>query len=180
MKKKIIPIVCLLSVIALLAFGNIRSAIEEHRKAKAYDKAFHTVFVTEKNAVAELYAAIEDVVNTPDDEHYAAALNAAVSTQQICCDAYGEICDSAATYGAGLVYYSTFYRDVKSALETRQSTDALKHINTLLEKILLLYNAPPSSVNTASEKVKEIEGFYKSLSLLNDDMMNLTEYLSDI
>ena len=48
MKKKIIPIVCLLSVIALLAFGNIRSAIEEHRKAKAYDKAFHTVFVTEK------------------------------------------------------------------------------------------------------------------------------------
>ena len=32
----------------------------------------------------------------------------------------------------------------------------------------------------ASEKVKEIEGFYKSLSLLNDDMMNLTEYLSDI
>ena len=78
------------------------------------------------------------------------------------------------------MYYSTFYRDVKSALETRQSTDALKHINTLLEKILLLYNAPPSSVNTASEKVKEIEEFYKSLSLLNDDMMNLTEYLSDI
>ena len=83
-------------------------------------------------------------------------------------------------YGAGLVYYSTFYRDVKSALETRRSTDALKQINTLLEKILLLYNASLSSVSTTSEKVKEIEGFYKSLSLLNDDMMNLTEYLSDI
>lgn len=180
MKKKAVLIVCLLSVIALLAFGNIRDAIEEHRNAKAYDKAFHTVFVTEKNAVAELYTAIESTVNTPDDEHYAAALNTAVSTQQICCNAYGEISDSAATYGAGLIYYSTFYRDVKSALETRRSTDALKQINTLLEKILLLYNAPLSSVCTTSEKVKEIEGFYKSLSLLNDDMMNLTEYLSDI
>ena len=177
MKKKAVLIVCLLSVIALLAFGNIRDAIEEHRNTKAYDKAFHTVFVTEKNAVAELYTAIESTVNTPDD---AAALNTAVSTQQICCNAYGEISDSAATYGAGLVYYSTFYRDVKSALETRRSTDALKQINTLLEKILLLYNAPLSSVSTTSEKVKEIEGFYKSLSLLNDDMMNLTEYLSDI
>lgn len=49
-----------------------------------------------KNAVAELYTAIESTVNTPDDEHYAAALNTAVSTQQICCNAYGEISDSAA------------------------------------------------------------------------------------
>ena len=31
-----------------------------------------------KNAVAELYTAIESTVNTPDDEHYAAALNTAV------------------------------------------------------------------------------------------------------
>ena len=96
MKKKAVLIVCLLSVIAFLAFGNIRDAIVKHRTAKAYDKAFHTVFITEKNAVAELYTAIESTVNTPDDEHYAAALNTAVSTQQICCNAYGEISDSAA------------------------------------------------------------------------------------
>ena len=119
-----------------------------------------------KNAVAELYTAIESTVNTPDDEHYAAALNTAVSTQQICCNAYSEISGSAATYGAGLVYYSTFYRDVKSALETRRSTDALKQINTLLEKILLLYNAPLSSVSTTSEKVKEIEDFRTALPTL--------------
>ena len=114
-----------------------------------------------KNAVAELYTAIESTVNTPDDEHYAAALNTAVSTQQICCNAYGEISDSA-------------------AIQCDRTLTCRGFARRLLEKILLLYNAPLSSVSTTSEKVKEIEGFYKSLSLLNDDMMNLTEYLSDI
>ena len=75
------------------------------------------------------------------------------------------------------MYYATFYRDIKAALTKQCSTDDLKHIYELLGKIVPLYNAPAAPGSTY-EKKKEIENFYKSLSLLNDDMdlTDLTEH----
>lgn len=170
MKKKIIIIVGLFAAVALLALPNIRSAVQEHKDAEKYDNAYNELFTTEKNAVAELYSAIESTIDTPDNEHYNAALNAAAHAEQVCGETYGELCDITVTYGAGTVYYATFYRDIKAALTQKCGTDDLKRIYELLGKIMPLYNAP-AALGSTNKKKKEIENFYKSLSLLNDDMV---------
>ena len=176
MKKKIILIIGVFAAAALLALPNIRNAVQKQKDAKKYDNAFNELFVTEKNAVAELYTAIGNTIDSPDKEHYGNALNAAIHTEQICGQTYGKLCDITVTYGAGTVYYATFYRDIKAALTKQYGTDDLKHIYELLGKIMSLYNTPAAPGSTY-EKKKEIENFYKSLSVLNDDMdlTDLTE-----
>lgn len=67
------------------------------------------------------------------------------------------------------MYYATFYRDIKAALTKQCGTDDLKHIYELLGKIMSLYNTTATPGSTY-EKKKEIEKFFKSLSLLNNDM----------
>ena len=54
MKKKIILIISVFAAAALLALPNILNAVREQKDAKKYDNAFNELFVTEKNAVAEL------------------------------------------------------------------------------------------------------------------------------
>ena len=129
------------------------------------------------SALVSLYTAIGNTIDSPDKEHYGSALNAAIHTEQICGQTYGKLCDITVTYGTGTVYYATFYRDIKAALTKQCSTDDLKYIYGLLGKIVPLYNAP-AAPGSAYEKKKEIENFYKSLSLLNDDMdlTDLTEH----
>ena len=164
MKKKIIIIIGVFAAAALLALPNILNAVREQKDAKKYDNAFNELFVTEKNAVAGLYTAIGNTIDSPDKEHYGNALNAA-----ICGQTYGKLCDITVTYGAGTVYYATFYRDIKAALTKQCGTDDLKHIYELLGKIMSLYNTTATPGSTY-EKKKEIEKFFKSLSLLNNDM----------
>ena len=170
MKKKIIIIIGLFAAVTLLALPNIRSAIQEYKDAKKYEIAYNELFTTEKNAVAELDSAIESTIDAPDNEHYNAALNAAAHAEQACGETYGKLCDITVTYGAGTVYYATFYRDIKAALTQKCGTDDLKRIYELLGEITPLYNAP-AALGSTNEKKKEIENFYKSLSLLNDDMV---------
>ena len=154
MKKKIIIIIGVFAAAALLALPNILNAVREQKDAKKYDNAFNELFVTEKNAVAGLYTAIGNTIDSPDKEHYGNALNAAIHTEQIC---------------GQTVYYATFYRDIKAALTKQCGTDDLKHIYELLGKIMSLYNTTATPGSTY-EKKKEIEKFFKSLSLLNNDM----------
>ena len=165
MKKKIILIFGMFAAAALLAVPNVRNTVREQKDAKKYD-----------NAVAGLYTAIGNTIDSPDKEHYGNALNAAIHTEQICGQTYGKLCDITVTYGAGTVYYATFYRDIKAALTKQCSTDDLKHIYELLGKIMSLYNTTATPGSTY-EKKKEIEKFFKSLSLLNNDMdlTDLTE-----
>ena len=54
MKKKIILIFGMFAAVALLALPNIRNTVREQKDAKKYDNACNELFVTEKNAVAEL------------------------------------------------------------------------------------------------------------------------------
>lgn len=54
MKKKIILIIIVFAAAALLALPNILNAVQKQKDAKKYDNAFSELFVTEKNAVAEL------------------------------------------------------------------------------------------------------------------------------
>ena len=54
MKKKIILIIIVFAAAALLALPNILNAVQKQKDAKKYDNAFNELFVTEKNAVAEL------------------------------------------------------------------------------------------------------------------------------
>ena len=160
MKKKIILIFGVFAAAALLALPNILNAVREQKDAKKYDNAFNELFVTEKNAVAGLYTAIGNTIDSPDKEHYGNALNAVIHTEQICGQTYGKLCDITVTYGAGTVYYATFYRDIKAALTKQCGTDDLKHIYELLGKIMSLYNTPATPGSTY-EKKKEIEKLEK-------------------
>lgn len=81
MKKKIIIIIGVFAAAALLALPNILNAVREQKDAKKYDNAFNELFVTEKNAVAGLYTAIGNTIDSPDKEHYGNALNAAIHTE---------------------------------------------------------------------------------------------------
>lgn len=175
MKKKAVLIVILSSVVVLVIFCSIYNVVQKQKYTDKYNNAFIALFVTERNAVYSLYEAINTAIETPDQEHYDIALNFATEAERICGQIYGDLSDDVATYGAGLVYYATFYRDIKSAINSNCDVDMLEHIHELLGEILLLYDAHSNPVETTG-KIEAITQFYESLSLLNDDMMNLLNY----
>lgn len=61
--------------------------------------------------------------------------------------------------------------NIRSAIQEHKDAEKCDNAyNELLGKIMPLYNAS-AALGSTNEKKKEIENFYKSLSLLNDDML---------
>ncbi len=170
MRKKAVWIISLLLVVVLIGSSVIRDVVQKQKREKKYNDAFNELFVTERNEVYLLYEAIAAAIKTPDKEHYDNAYNVAVRTEQICRQVFSDLSDDVTTYGAGLVYYTTFYRDIKAAITSNCDTDVLRDIYELLGKILSLYDAPYSKPVETKDKMKAVRQFYESLSLLNEDM----------
>lgn len=169
MKKKIICAVILLLVVSVIASCAIYKTVQKKQQEKMYNDAFTELFVNERNGVFSLYEAIGITIENPTEENYNKALNTAIKTEKICGETFGKICNMVPTYGAELVYYATFYRDVKATLSSKGDLEELNGIYELLGKITALYDSYSNSENI-SDNSKKISEFYKSLSLLNEEM----------
>lgn len=173
MRKKLIWVVSLLLVFAVICSCAIYKNIQKQHQREKYDKAFIELFVTERNEVFLLYETIGLTIENPSQENYNKALDIAIKTENVCCETYGKISNIAPTYGAGLVYYATFYRDIKSLLSSSCDIRKLNDIYIVLEEIISLYDSHSNPVDSTG-KFKAISKFYESLSLLNEKM-NLCE-----
>ena len=169
-RSKFVTAIFLASIILVIGLF-IGSIVKKQRQKDLYNKAFIRLFVTERNEVLLLYEAIDSLIASPDKEHYDKALSVAVKTEEVCCGTYMELSRLTPTYGAELVYYATFYRDIKYALKSR-NTEILNHIHNLLNDIIKLYDDSSNPENYSNE-FEAMGRFYKSLSLLNEEMMQL-------
>ena len=160
-----IVIIIAIAIVALISYDIISRAVENKRQEDKADTVYNALFVTEKAEVVNLHEAIAQVMETPDDEHYSAALKTAEYTETICMQTFSNNSNIVATFGAVLNYYSTFYRDIKFALSEQIDPSELQPLNDLLSEIIALYNVPadPSSAN---EKFKAAENFYNSIYVL--------------
>lgn len=160
-----IVIVIAIVIVALIAYDIISRAIESKRQEDNADTVYNALFVSEKAEVVKLHEAIARAIETSDEEHYALALETAENTETICMQTFGNNSNTVTTFGAGLNYYSTFYRDVKFVLSEHRDPSELQSLNDLISEIITLYNAhaDPSS---AHEKFKAAENFYNSVYLL--------------
>lgn len=173
MRKKLIWVVSLLLVFAVICSCTIYKTIHMQKRQENYNNAFIELFVTERNEVFLLYETIGSTIENPSQENYKKALDVAIKTENVCCETYGKLSDIVPTYGAGLVYYATFYRDIKTLLSSSCEKKELNNIYELLEEIISLYDAHSNPVDSTG-KFKAIGQFYESLSLLNEKM-NLCE-----
>ncbi len=173
MRKKLIWVIGLILVFAVICSCIIYKTIEKQRQQDKYNNAFIELFVTERNEVFLLYETIGLTIEKPTQENYNKALDVAIKTENVCCETYGKLSDIAPTYGAGLVYYATFYRDIKTLLSSSCDIKELNDIYIVLEEIISLYDAHSNPVDSTG-KFKAISQFYKSLTLLNEKM-NLCE-----
>lgn len=174
MKKKVI-IIGLISLVAIIiSIVTVDKIIKDKNYENQCNEAFNDLFVTERNQVFTLYQAVGEAIEskTLDNDRYRELLEIAVKTETVCCDTFGKLSDLVETYGAGLVYYATFYRDVKSYLTRQCGVDELQDIYTLLDEIILLYDDHPITA-TYNEKLKAVSEFYYSLSLRNEDLAEL-------
>lgn len=164
----IIVIIIAIVTVALISYDIISRAVENKRQEDKADTAYTALFVTEKDEVVKLHEAIAQLIETPDDEHYSAALETAENTETICMQTFGRNSNIVATFGAVLNYYSTFYRDIKFALSEQLDPSELQPLNDLLSEIISLYNVP-AAPSAAQEKFKAAENFYNSVYLLIED-----------
>ena len=173
MKKKTIVLCGILAVfVALIAGSIVDNVLTRKHYEEQYNDAYIALFVTERNEVVFLYQSINQTIDTPNDENYAQSLEIVNQTEKACMLTYASNSNIVETYGAGTFYYATFFRDIKAAL-TECSINELLNISSLLSEIISLYDSHSNSV-TVSEKIKSMEEFYKSLSMLNDKMKNIT------
>lgn len=171
MKRKTIILVLVISAIFIvISYNVINNIIEKKEFENSCNKAYTDLFVTERGQVMELYEGFGHAVKDPNEEQYAKLLETAVVTEMVCEQTFGQNSDLAGTYGAGLVYYATFYRDIKSQLSKKCNTEVLQRIYDLLGEITALYDHDPD-VTDPSEQLKAVSRFYYSISLLNEDMM---------
>ncbi|HBM98240.1 MAG TPA: hypothetical protein DD413_02320, partial [Ruminococcus sp.] len=106
------------------------------------------------------------------DFDYKDLLEIAIITETICSQTFGKLSDIVETYGAGLVYYGTFYRDIKSALTRECGMDELQNIYNILGDIIFIYDNHPH-ITTPNGKIEAVSQFYYSISLQNEDWMQL-------
>ena len=166
--QKTVLIIILAVIIAMIAYFMISNAVETRRYEERYNNAYTALFITEKTEVVKLHEAIAQAIETPDDEHYSAALAAAENTEAVCMQTFGDSSDIIGTYGSILNYYATFYRDVKFALSERLAPSELQQINDLIAEIITLYNAP-ANPTTVSEKISAVTAFHNSVYVLLED-----------
>ena len=140
MRKKLIWVVSLLLVFAVICSCTIYKTIHMQKRQENYNNAFIELFVTERNEVFLLYETIGSTIENPSQENYKKALDVAIKTENVCCETYGKLSDIVPTYGAGLVYYATFYRDIKTLLSSSCEKKELNNIYELLEEIISLYD----------------------------------------
>ena len=177
MKKKTIWLCSILAVVVALIAGSIvDSVLTRKHYEEQYNYAYIALFVTERNEVALLYQSLNQTIDTPNDENYARSLEIVKQTEEACMLTYASNSNLVETYGAGSFYYATFFRDIKATLAERSINDLL-NISELLGIIISLYDSHSNPV-TINEKIKSIEEFYKSLSMLNDKMKSISDELN--
>lgn len=159
----------MLLIFAAIASPNICNSIQKHRTEEKYNKAYTKIFVDERNEVFSLYKTIALTIENPSKENFSKALGVAVKTEQVCLEIYGENCNQVSTYGAGNVYYATFYRDIKNALSSNCSTAVLNNIYDLLGEIISLYD-DSSVLDDSTNKIRAVSKFYYSLTVLNEKL----------
>ena len=166
--QKIVLVIVLAAIAACIAYFTISNAIENRRYEEQYSSAYTALFIAEKAEVVKLHEAIAQTIETPDDEHYAFALETAENTEAVCMQTFGNSTDIVDTAGSRLNYYATFYRDVKFALSERLDPSELQPLNDLISEIIALYNAPadPAAVN---EKISALTAFHNSVYILLED-----------
>lgn len=171
MKKKTIILLLVISAIFIvISYNVVNNIIEKKEFDNSCNKAYTDLFVTERDQVIELYECFGRAVKDLGEEQYAKLLETTVVTETICEQTFGQNSDLAGTYGAGLVYYGTFYRDIKSQLSKNCGTEVLQRIYDLLGEITALYNYDPN-ITDPNEQLRAVSEFYRSISLLNENMM---------
>ena len=171
MKRKTIILVLVISAIFIvISYNVVNNVIEKKEFENSCNKAYNDLFVTERTQVIELYEGFGLAVKDPSEEQYVKLLETAAAAEAVCVQTYGQNSDIAVTYGAGLVYYGTFYRDIKSQLSKNCGTEVLQGIYDLLGEITALYNYDPN-ITDPNEQLRAVSEFYRSISLLNEDMM---------
>lgn len=163
--KKII----LLLIILIIAFDMGKRYYQNVQYEKKYENLRIEIFVDERNAVFQLYEAIGLLISHSSDMNYETAYEVAVLTEDVCVQTYWKATDLVNTHANHLVYYSTFYRDVKKLLELKCSEEKLQKIYEILEKILMLYDGYSNPIET-KEKIKEMDNFYYKLSRMQEEM----------
>lgn len=175
MKKKTIFILAFIcSIIIVISLGITGKIIKDAEYDRQCDEAFDSLFVTERNEVFKLYRAIGETVESKplDKRHYQALLEITNTTEAVCMQTFGKLSDTVGTFGAGLVYYGTFYRDIRSLLSNECGENELQNIYAVLGEIIALYDEHSQNAES-SDKLSVISGFYYSLSLRNEEWMQL-------
>lgn len=167
MKKKRVIIFWVVAMVILLYVAN--NMIEEKKYEEKYGDAFVTLFVTERNEVFFLYQAVGQIIELSDDESYENALAVAKKTEQVCMQTYGESINIGVVYNQTTVYYSTFYRDVKAALESKCDREQLQQMYDLLGEIIVLYDEYSNSVMTVDKRNAMVD-FYEAIGLMNEEL----------
>ena len=178
-KNKKIIILCSIGVFILTYFicDAIYEKYQENSYQETYNNAYLKLFVEERNEVFKLYEEIASLLETPTESQYKKVYETTDEVEWICRDIFFlEMQSLVTTYGAGLGYYSCFFRDVKSAAESGFDTSKFLLIYDMLEKILRLYDDNSNPIEV-SDKIKEMENFYQEISLLNEELEELNSQL---
>ena len=169
MKNKKIIFVCFLVMVLIILLYIANGFRQEALYEEKYNSAFIELFVTERNEVFSLYKAVEKTMESPEDKNYENALMIAKQTEQICVQTFGASKNIGVVYIDGNVYYSTFYRDIKVALESRCDARDLEEMYRLLGEIIALYDGHSNPADTDGKRVAMIE-FYNAISLMNEEL----------
>ncbi|MDE7281497.1 MAG: hypothetical protein K2N36_07135 [Ruminiclostridium sp.] len=169
-RKTIVLVLVISAIFIVISYNVVNNVIEKKEFENSCNKAYTDLFVTDRARVIELYEGFGRAVKDPNEEQYAKLLETAAATETVCVQTFGQNSDLAGAYGAGLVYYGTFYRDIKSQLSKKCGTEVLQGIYDLLGEITALYNYD-TDITDPNEQLRAVSEFYRSISLLNEDMM---------
>lgn len=179
MKKKWVITLMIVLGASLLASYHFSEMVKDRKHDKAIEDAYE-FFEAERGEVYRLSEAIKQVSETPNEENYRNAYEAAVKTETVCMQTRGKIADlvKIGRDAAASTYYSTFYRDIKAGLKDQCGTDDLQHIHRLLEKIVSYYDGD-SVPKTIEEKTNVMLHFYQSLWLIDEELKLCLTILAD-
>lgn len=175
MVTKITAIITVVIVIAVTAAYFTNKFLRDEYDKKI-DDGFNALFVTEREQVNILYNAIGNTLDFPDEADFDGLFELTEETEELCMQTAGNNSDIVEVYGARLIYYATFYRDIRQAIE-HENMDDLRTIYDFYVKITALYDKHSKDLTTYG-KIVEMTEFYQSVSLLNNDMLELNNKLT--
>lgn len=176
-KTKITVFIVIFIVIAAIITADcIKNIILQNEYNRKIDDGFNALFVTEREQVNILYNAIGNALKLQDSAVYDELFDITEETEELCMRTAGNNSDIVAVYGARLVYYGTFYRDIRQSVRG-ENTDDLKKIYDFYGEITALYDKHSENPDTEG-KIAEMTEFYKSVSTLNEDMLELNKKLT--